>query len=308
MYLRDCRARNLSEATITRDYGHTLSLLVAALGNPRAEDVTLDDLRDYVLHLRSRDKFENGEHPWMEQREGEKLSPWTVKRSVKTIKTFFAWAARGEYLEQNPAARLAYPKTPQGRVEVFSDAEALALLDAAKEASFRDYAIVMLMLDSGLRRAEVCDILTTDMNIGASVVDVRHGKGDKFRRVSFGARCQAAQWTYNSRYRQPKLGVDAFYLTRSGSQASAQLGRDTAVGSRHSPAHRSPRLCTKACFAPHECGSPTPRTLRNRSWSSPWLSLRPHKQYSIELWICAVPAGDFPLRSSCFLTSLARML
>lgn len=216
IYLDDCKARSLSARTITNDYGHVLSLLTEGLDHPDANAITTHDLRQYIVRLGERDKYSEGHHPWMVAREGEHLSKWTLRGHVKTIKTFFRWAADSRYIESDPAAALGYPRTPKGRVEVFSDAEVLALLQAASDASFRDYAIVLLMLDTGLRRSEVCDLTTTHINVTSGIVDVAHGKGDKYRRVPFGYECQKAQWRYNAQYRKPRTGVDAFYVNDEG--------------------------------------------------------------------------------------------
>jgi site-specific recombinase XerD len=225
MYLQDCRARGLSEATLERDYGYVLSLMTAALGDVDATTLDPGALRDYIVGLRSRDKYGAGQHPWMERRDGERLSKWSVRGHVKTIKTFFNWAAREGLLPANPGAAIKNPKKPAGRIEIYSDGEVLALLDAAAQLSYRDYTIILTLLDTGLRRAELTALATPDMNITGSTILVRHGKGDKQRRVNFGSACQKALWTYANRHREPKPGVDAFFLAQDGGPLmSAALG------------------------------------------------------------------------------------
>lgn len=57
----------------------------------------------------------------------------------------------------------------------------LAAIDTSTIKGKRDYAMVSLMLRSGLRREEVCSLNIGDIGMkqGHHVVEVRHGKGDK---------------------------------------------------------------------------------------------------------------------------------
>jgi site-specific recombinase XerD len=225
LYLLDCRARGLSEATITRDYGYVLGLLADVLGDVDLAELDTEMLRDYIIRLRSRDKYQNGNHPWMEQRQGEHLSKWSVAGHVKTIKTFFNWAHAERLLDSNPGALLKNPRKPNGRIEIYSDAETLALLDAAAQMSHRDYTILLLLLDTGLRRSELCALRVMDVNITGGTLEVHHGKGDKYRSVMFGSTCQKALWTYANRHRDATPGTDAFFVSQGGGPlTSAALG------------------------------------------------------------------------------------
>jgi len=47
-----------------------------------------------------------------------------------------------------------------------------------------DHALVMTLVGSGLRSAEVCDLAVGDIDFRQSTIHVRHGKGDKSRSVT----------------------------------------------------------------------------------------------------------------------------
>jgi integrase/recombinase XerD len=60
----------------------------------------------------------------------------------------------------------------------------------------RDRAIVLFMVDSGLRRGEVCRLNWGDCDMQSGLVRVRQGKGKKDRSAVIGARCRRALLAY----------------------------------------------------------------------------------------------------------------
>jgi site-specific recombinase XerD len=215
-FLLDCRARNLSPSTIERAYEPCLRNLCTWLSNPEVTAITTEDLRRFIVHLGQSKAFERG-HPWVkEQHKG--LSAWTIHNNVRTIKRLFNWACQeGIVPASNPATKLAHPKMPTGKVKIFSRDEIDLLLREAKSTSFRNYAIVFLLLDSGIRRGELVALTLADVNAITGVVTVRHGKGDKQRAVRVGNACRKAVWRYANEFRQPlHPEVDALFLDRHG--------------------------------------------------------------------------------------------
>jgi site-specific recombinase XerD len=60
--------------------------------------------------------------------------------------------------------------------------------------SFRDYAIVFLLLDSGARRGELITLTLDDVNVMSGVVTIRDGKGVQQRQVRIGDKCRKILW------------------------------------------------------------------------------------------------------------------
>ncbi len=226
-FLLDCKARRLSPNTITRCYAPQLCELCNALGDPDVTTITPDDLRQFVADLTQRVK-----------------SGWTVRGYVRTIKRLFNWAtAEGILADFNPADKLRYPKTPQRKIEIFSKSDIERLLVEARDVSFRNYAIVLLFLDSGLRRGELLALELEDVNVLTGVVTVRHGKGGKSRQVRVGNVCRKALWRYVAEFRQAEPGVNSFFVNRWGkpmshtalTQMLRRLGKRTGL---HVYAHK----------------------------------------------------------------------
>jgi len=146
------------------------------------------------------------------------LSPWTVHRYARVIKTFFKWCFDEELLPSNPAAKIRYPKLPKhGRIEIFSDEEVELLLKTARATSQRDYAIILLLLDTGIRRKELVDLVLNDVNVTTGKINIREGKGRKARQLRCGNTCRKALWHYLNGSRKPlHNGVASFFLGKSG--------------------------------------------------------------------------------------------
>ena len=214
-FLLDCRLRNLSPHTIVA-YDAALRLLCDFLSDPDVHSVTPDDLKRYSLYVKERGRYDAGHHPWMPATE-QPLSAWSVHHLLRPIKTLFHWAHTEELLPTNPAERLKMPKLPRGRVDRFTDAQIDQLLAAARSVGFRDYCIVLLLLDSGLRRSELLALTLDDVNVGTGLVTVKHGKGDKFREVRVGDACRKALWLYVSKHRAHTADTErTLFTTREG--------------------------------------------------------------------------------------------
>lgn len=140
--------------------------------------------------------------------------------SVKTrydetalIKSLFAFAVKGGYLERNPAALLPLPKLPHDPPPALTREEYEKLLELAatptlnraidKWYAARNVAIIAMLVDSGVRVSELCAMKWRDVDLSARIAMVWGGKGNQNRVVVLTSRaCQliAAHW------RQQKTG------------------------------------------------------------------------------------------------------
>jgi site-specific recombinase XerD len=109
----------------------------------------------------------------------------TVHQAYRVLRTFFGWCMREGLLSADPVARVRRPKLSRP-VPVhlsMADVERLVAACARTTKPDRDKAIVVLFLDTGLRRAELAGLELNDIDIPARLVTVRLGKGRKGRRV-----------------------------------------------------------------------------------------------------------------------------
>ena len=128
--------------------------------------------------------------------EGQRLAASTVCRLVSALRAFYAWCIQGELLEESPVNAIKTPRGGKRLPRVLRRDEIEALL--RHRGSRRERAVLLLMLDAGLRLVEVSRLLRTDINLQDRKVLVQ-GKGDKQRMVPLSKRLHdaLADWLYH---------------------------------------------------------------------------------------------------------------
>ena len=112
-------------------------------------------------------------------------------RKLSAIKSFYKYlTVRTKQLQENPVADLEYPKLRKSLPKYLTMEQSAALLQAVSgQNEKRDYAILMLFLNCGIRRSELVNLNLTDVYEDRIRVV---GKGNKERFVYFGSACRKA--------------------------------------------------------------------------------------------------------------------
>ena len=123
------------------------------------------------------------------------ISPTSRSRKLSAIKSFFKYlTVRTKLLQENPVADLDYPKIRKSLPKYLTMEQSAALLRSVSGAKeVRDYAILMLFLNCGIRRSELVGLNMTDVYEDRIRVV---GKGNKERFVYFGTACRKAIEAY----------------------------------------------------------------------------------------------------------------
>jgi integrase/recombinase XerD len=101
---------------------------------------------------------------------------------ARSIRTFIRFLFQEEYIPKLVAIQM--PKIGEMRLPVLSIDEVKQVLKACDHQ--RDKAIILLMVDTGLRLAEVCSLNWGDIDLSTGICIVRMGKGKKSRSVVLG--------------------------------------------------------------------------------------------------------------------------
>ena len=119
------------------------------------------------------------------------ISPASRARKLSAIKSFYKYlTVRTKQLSENPVADLEYPKLRKSLPKYLTYEQSAELLKAVTGPNQkRDYAILMLFLNCGIRRSELVALNITDIYEDRIRVI---GKGNKERFVYFGASCRKA--------------------------------------------------------------------------------------------------------------------
>lgn len=127
------------------------------------------------------------------------LKGTTINRRLEAVRRLLRWAEASGTVTTNVATEVKAVRLARGRKPVgLTAAEVHALLRAAGESSHglarRNYALVQLMLQTGLRIGEVAALRRADITLRdrAGTVRVRHGKGLREREVPLNATARRA--------------------------------------------------------------------------------------------------------------------
>lgn len=148
------------------------------------------------------------------------ISPASRARKLSSIKSFYKYLTiRTKLLQDNPVADLEYPKLRKSLPKYLTLEQSAALLQAVSgKNAKRDYAILMLFLNCGIRRSELVQLNITDVYEDRIRVV---GKGNKERFVYFGTPCRKAIDAYMVE-RSKKILTDnrALFGSRNGNRIS----------------------------------------------------------------------------------------
>ena len=211
-YLNAVETEGKSVRTIKsyRDSLATFRLVGRRLGFPDAvEDHDVTHVYAFLAEVRAR-----------RGRSGRATTtPIYQNHHHRTLGAFFSWCRRMGYLD--PERRHVFARVPLARIErkaprPFSEEEIERLLagcDRSRMIGCRNYALLLFLLDNGVRSQECASVQLDEVDWERRRVLV-HGKGAKQRWVGIGERTADALRDYVARFRGEQAG--ALFLGRHG--------------------------------------------------------------------------------------------
>jgi len=132
-----------------------------------------------------------------------KASHTTVHHYFVVLANFFGWVVREGFLTESPTAKIkvAKPKTKVIKPYTYEEiSRMLAVCDKdyehnARFLGSRNKAIVLVLLDAGVRLSELVGMMLEDVNTSNGNIRVM-GKGNKERVVRIGKVAQKSLWRY----------------------------------------------------------------------------------------------------------------
>ena len=178
-------------------------------------EITTSDIFDFLSYL-ANDRTVNPDSPSPDYG----IESASRARKLSAVKSFYKYlTVRTKQLQENPVADLEYPKLRKSLPKYLTFEQSAALLKAVSGANEkRDYAILMMFLNCGIRRSELVGLNMTDVYEDRIRVV---GKGNKERFVYFGSACRKAIDAYLPE-RQKKVLTDnrALFGSRNGNRIS----------------------------------------------------------------------------------------
>lgn len=226
-YLKNCAATGLSPRTI-RNYTYTLECFM----NFFIESKENYDDPSYATILLWRDSLAE-----------RNCSPTAIRQYLVRLHAFFEYACDpqcGGWYKTNPVSKRLIPNTRREESRPYdtllTDQQVMKLWrndrpDYARTATYpRNYAIVILLLTTEIRNAELLALTPADLRWDDGEIFVEWGKGSKFRRVEFPAIAQSAVRIYLASGIRPRDLPDTAPLfgTTSERGVFGARGRDCA--------------------------------------------------------------------------------
>jgi integrase/recombinase XerD len=236
-FLISCQARGLSHNTI-EDYQRTF----VKFARHRPEDPHLDQLdgSDIAAFLASCTGVSN-----------------KSKRNYYVgLSSLWTWALRESLARRHVVRDVPAPQPEVRVVEPFTVQEIRAILGAVSRSKIyksptgqardhslrsadRSRAIILMLLDTGMRASELTGLQLQDVDIKKNLVKVL-GKGRKERLVPISSRTGQALWRYLAQ-RDSGRPMDPIFVTSSGKQLGrrelahrlAEIGRRGGVSNTH---------------------------------------------------------------------------
>ena len=157
-----------------------------------------------------------------------KAQPSTAWPYYRALRRLFNWAVEEGYLESSPLATIHFKPPPEPPVEGYTIEELKRLLavcdldikTGARFTGVRNKGMLLLFIDSGLRRAELGNLKLSDLDLESRRVRVL-GKGNKVGVAPFSPRTAKALWAWLIE-RKPRAKTDQLWITEEGQAFSVE--------------------------------------------------------------------------------------
>jgi len=196
--------------------------LMASHSSSQIDQLGRKELRSYIVKLQNTKKWPN--NPNIAEDHKGKLSAYSIQGHVRAIKAFWGWLLKEGYTDKNPLANFPLPKVPSTVIKTLTKEQILELfsnIDKSSLTGMRDYCILLLLIDSGIRVSELAGIKISDIDFPHNLIMIT-GKGQKQRVVPITRHTKKHlnQYLRNSRPLLCKSGTPYLFPSRDGEHIS----------------------------------------------------------------------------------------
>lgn len=210
-----CQTENKSPKTIEWYTGFLsrFSRFLQSNNHPtKVAEISRSHVRSFILYLQQEAKTPHTAKP---------LSSSTVQGYARTLKVFFAWLLREDYIESNPIIRIPLPRSSTKMINTFNAEQIdrlVSICHASNGSGFRNLTIILLFLDTGIRVNELVSIDYGDVDLTSGFITIRKAKGNRERIVPIGSIVQKALWKYINQHRPEPLTdkITSLFLSWNG--------------------------------------------------------------------------------------------
>ena len=128
-------------------------------------EIGKEEARQFISHLQTEvTRWEGNSFIHDDKR----LSAYSVHGYVRTIKAFWSWLLAEGYITRNPMTNLKLPKTPRKVITTFSQEQSQRILNSIDRKihhGFRNFTMILLLLDTGIRLSELINLQMNDIDL-----------------------------------------------------------------------------------------------------------------------------------------------
>ena len=215
-YILNCRCESKSPSTIS-NYLHRLQCFTWFCQHNNIPDepakLSTHHVRKFLWYLASTPNRWDGNSTSARK----PASQATVNHYYRVLHSFFGWLQQEDLIDNNPLSSMKPPKLEKKIVQALNLREVDALLNLCSSKTYldvRNRAILMMLLDSGMRVSELVSLRLDDVDVNTGSILVRRGKGGKQRVVRIGTKAQKALWRYRTLCRHDSS--DRLFLGQGG--------------------------------------------------------------------------------------------
>jgi integrase/recombinase XerC len=201
-------------ASYLRDLGQLERFIKSGLHCPEVSGVTPDMLNEFLVS-----------DPVTRMPDGGLKSEGSVNKVKTSLKSFFNWLAASGHIPSNPAAAIRIRHVYRPAPETLTDVEKKRLLKAISnfrgKKAFRDFAIVSLFLNTGIRVSELVGLDIDDVNLPERRITIRVKGGHTAMRF-LNAHARRALEPYLKVRKKTPVETRALFVSNQGRRISVR--------------------------------------------------------------------------------------
>lgn len=191
-WLIDCEIRQMAKTTLaTRRL--VLDKFAWWCEQNEVETVDTNTIRQFLHYI----TIPHPEGRWGNPKLSSPPKPAVAALYHRTLQACCNWLVAEEELDESPMVRIKAPIDRPDQVQPLTREQIIKLIEACKQtnAPERNSAIILLLLDTGMRVSELCSLRMGDVDLISRSFSVE-GKGGKRRQGYLGAQSAKALWRY----------------------------------------------------------------------------------------------------------------
>jgi integrase/recombinase XerD len=186
--------------------------------------------RDYIAYTKERGKYtfyadeikKDVNLPQNRNDYGKKVGTATINNYIRNLKVFFNFLIERKYIKISPMSgikQLKNNRIPKSQITTEEFNRLIRYLDTTKYYEFRDYVIIQIIMDTGMRIGETLGLKIEDIDIDHRAILIREeitkGRKDRYVFYSYSMSKLLRRWiNYKDRY----VESDLVFCTKRGTE------------------------------------------------------------------------------------------